>query len=425
MLQHRLYADQLQIMKLAHIIKPAAIGLTLALSLSVSYYLGVRAERDSLSANKEVRKAQEEPRNHSPKQRSISERNSQKSQIRSDTAANSTSDSAETPQKTPSDLAAGFAHAKSLPLGPMRNKKMLEALADWALRDGEAALAAANKVPEVLLRQQLKNAALRSWATVDPKSAYKTALANANGDLPENRMSNIFEGIGKADITTALAFFERHSNGQLMPYEYESTAAFDQLYQRGGHDILVPWVERLKDGKMKDGAVNRIIDQWARYDPPATLKWMDSMLRQNPENTIAARIELTESWARVNPLEAIDYVNNLPANQQNNAYFERIYKRWLEADQSAAADFLANQPPSPSLDKPFERYAYEVMYKNPAATMPWVESISDPVRRWKATERVAEAWRTKDPNGLEAYVTNSPTFNATQKAKLLKTRNGP
>lgn len=412
-------------MKLTHIIKPAAMGLALALSLAAAYYLGVRSERHAFRSKHEVGSLRETPHQESSKLPSLSEQNSQKSTIHSNGPTDDSSESSETSPKTPSDPATGFARAKSLPLGPLRNQAMLEALATWALRDGEAALAAANDVPEVLLRHQLKNTALRSWATVDPKSAYKTALSNVNGDLPENRMSSVFEGIGKADIPTALAFFERYSNGQLMPYGYESISAFDQLYQRGGHDLMVPWVEKLKDGKMKDGAVNRIIDQWARYDPAASLKWMDSMLRQNPENTIAARIELTESWARVNPLEAIDYVNNLPANQQDKAYFERIYKRWLEADQRAAADFLANQPPSPALDKPFERYAYEVMYKNPAETMPWVESISDPARRWKATERVAEAWRTKDPNGLTAYVTNSTALNAEQKAKLLKTKNSP
>lgn len=205
-----------------------------------------------------------------------------------------------------------------------------------------------------------------------------------------------------------------------MPYMESTVGAFDQLYERGGHDLMVPWVQNLPEGKMKDGAVNRIVDQWARYDPLAAAQWMNSMIAVNPKNTVEARIELAESWARVNPTQALAYVQSLPPDQQNNAYYERIFKRWLDYDKQNAAAYLAEQPASPALDRPFERYAYDVMNQNPAATMPWVESISDPGRRWNAMERVADAWRKKDPEGLNAYVSGATHLNEDQRAKLLR-----
>jgi hypothetical protein len=59
------------------------------------------------------------------------------------------------------------------------------------------------------------------------------------------------------------------------------------------------------------------------------------------------------------------------------------------------------------------------MRQNPADTMPWAQSINDEGRRWRAVERVADAWRSKDKAGLQQYVL-SGGFTEEQQRKLLR-----
>lgn len=315
------------------------------------------------------------------------------------------------------NFAAKLANVQAMPPGVARNDAYFSLIKEWAAADGPAALAAAGAITEPKLRHELRESALRSWAAANPEAAWKFASENPNGDLPDNRMELVFEGLGRGNPARALAFFE--GNGKAMEKFGERAAfVFDELYESGHHDILVAWAEKQPPGKVRDTGMNRIIDRWARYDPAAAREWMD---RQTigKDNLVPARIELAESWARVNPAAALQWTNNLPEGQRDPEYYSRIYGRWIQYDRNAAAKYLASQPPSPQLDRPIERYTYEVMRQNPADTMPWAESISDAKRRWEAVSRVASIWGRRDPAALQNYVTTSG-FDDAQKQQLLK-----
>jgi hypothetical protein len=290
-------------------------------------------------------------------------------------------------------------------------------ISQWARIDGEAALGAAAGIDEPKLRYELRESALRNWARGNPEAAYDFARRNPNKDLPDNRMELVFDGLGRSHPEKALAFFDAH-RADLEKQGDRASMVFDELYERGGHDQLVAWAERQPAGKMRDMALNRIIDRWARYDPAAARDWMDRSVT-NKENLGPARVELAESWSRVNPSDALNWVSSLPKDQQDKEYYSRIYGRWIQYDRNAAAQYLASQPPGPHLDRPIERYTYEVMGQNPADTMPWAESINDEGRRWRAIERVADQWRRKDPDALQKYV-QSGGFTDEQKQKLLR-----
>lgn len=305
--------------------------------------------------------------------------------------------------------------------GVARNEAYFKLINEWAGADGQAALAAANGITEPKLRYELRESALRSWAGANPEAAWKFASTNPNGDLPDNRMDLIFEGFGRGDPAKTLAFFAANAK-EMEKYGGRASYVFDELYERGNHDQLVAWTEKMPPGSMHDMAANRIIDRWARYDPEGAKRWMDKMVT-GKDNLVPARIELAESWARVNPAAALQWVNSLPQNQRDSEYVSRIFGRWIQYDRNAAAKYLASQPPSPQLDRPIERYTYEVMRQNPADTMPWAESISDGKRRWEAITRVAEVWRKRDPAGLTNYVTAN-NFTEEQRRTLLKLNKG-
>lgn len=309
-----------------------------------------------------------------------------------------------------------LAEIQAMPPGVKRNTALFKLMRHWAAADGPGALAAAATITEPKLRSELRETALRSWASASPAAAWQAASENKNGDLPDSRMELVFAGFGRSDPAKVLAFFDTHGK-EMLAHGDRAALVMDELYERGHHDALVGWADKMPPGKLRDLCANRILDRWARYDPLAAKSWME----QNPgakENLVPARVELAESWARVNPAAALQWANSLPENQRDSEYYSRIYGRWIQYDRNAAANYLASQPLSPALDRPIERYTYEVMRQNPADTMPWAESISDGKRRWEAISRVAEVWRRRDPAALANYV-SAGNFSAEQQQKLL------
>jgi hypothetical protein len=300
--------------------------------------------------------------------------------------------------------------------GPLQRRALLDAIAAMAERDPAAAMAAAGEETGLKLRADLRATVLQHWAQTDPEKAWAFALANTSGELPDNRLDLVLDGVARGNPQTALRFLQDH--GDVMGRRFERAATvIGDLFEAGHQDLITQWAETLPAGKLRDAAQTRLIDRWARYDPEAARGWMDANIK-DPAALASARSELAASWARISPEAALQWADTLPASQRGRDLYGRIYAQWIDYDRNAAGAALAAQPASPELDKSIERYAYEVMRGNPADTMPWAESIGDKDRRWRAVERVALEWRRRDPDGLRNYL-DASQFTEDQKRRLL------
>ncbi len=307
---------------------------------------------------------------------------------------------------------------------PARNRSLVRLFAKWAELDGATAMAKVATLSEPLLRYEAREAALRHWGMANPAAAWDFAVADNGLNLPENRFDTILRGLGRSDPAKAVEFFSNPKFSNLLNSEGNATAVVDSLYARGHHDQLKSWAEGMPPGAAKESVINRVIDQWARHNPKEAKAWMEAQIQASPKNAVAARTELAESWARVNPSEALQWVQSLPTKEQDPTYVDRVFRRWLDYDRDNAAAQLANMPPSPALDRSIERYSQEIMGRDPAATIPWAESITDEKRRFRAIERVAQIWARKDPNALRNYVNQSGFSEDQQKALLRNLKNG-
>jgi hypothetical protein len=308
--------------------------------------------------------------------------------------------------------------ARKMPLGPERNREMIGALADLAELDPTLALAEAGGIEEVRLRREAQERVIRSMGEANPELAWELiSKAPNDGSLPRERFELMLDGMAGGDPQRALDFLSSHRE-ELGPYRDHAQAVLDEIYENGGHDKLKSWVEAMPEGKWRDGAMNRFIDQWARYDPASAKAWMDSQ-HIPASNLPAARVELAESWARVRPQEAIEWVRALPQNAQSRELYDAVFRQWIQYDSNVAADWLANQPPSPMLDRPIERYTWQAMEIDPQNSMPWAESITDEGRRFRMMSEIAERWGRRDPQGLERFVA-SRDLPAQQKERLLR-----
>lgn len=305
----------------------------------------------------------------------------------------------------------------SLEPGPFRQRAMFSLLERWSKLDPGEALSYAASIAAPEERQDATRHVFSSWGEVDPGAALQFAKENSEGS-GRSEIDAIFRGVSKSnDIAGAMQFME-NLNEEDTPYGSRIYESIRRLYERGDKEVIA-WAEKLPAGEVRERAMTAVIDQWARHDPTAAKEWLEKN-GSGSKAMPSAQIELGESWARVDPTEAYAWASTLPEDSKTTAaVMDRVFYRWMQYDFENAAKHLVDVEPSPQLDRTFERYIDRVRTVNPADTMPWAESITDPERRRKAIYRVANDWKRSDKGGFEAYVRSSSSISEKDKQRLL------
>lgn len=308
---------------------------------------------------------------------------------------------------------AGIEQLAGMPAGPQTGRLQSLLVGRWAQLDPLRALAYARGVTAPMARAELRDTAMRSWAQVEPMQALVYADLNPDGDLPRHRFDLVFDGVNKAPTADALFFLQNVDAEKYAPRIMDTVF---NLFQRSP-DEVVRWAEQLPTGRLRDDAVDRIIDHWARYDPAAAKQWMDAHIA--PEFRPRANIELAESWARVNPVAAQQWYDQLPDDQRQPEIRNRIFRRWMEFESPTAIQWLDTQTPSPDKDPLYQMASERANHQEPKVAAAWAERISDAKNRNRALEGVAWHWGRHDPAAMREYVAGSAMADD-QKKRLLQ-----
>ncbi|MCX7819651.1 MAG: hypothetical protein N2652_10685 [Kiritimatiellae bacterium] len=300
------------------------------------------------------------------------------------------------------------------PAGPRRSGAENLLARRWGQLDPAAALAWAASVSEPIRRHELRRQVMLGWASVDPSAAFAHVSAGADGTAPPHRLREVFEGAMQAETHTALRFA-----AQLDPSRFGGEAG-SIIWTVFGRDpaATVAFVEALPDGDLRQLAVDRVIDHWARYDPLGARAWMERLGASG--QTLSARIELGESWARVDPAGAVGWFLDLPAEQQDGRILDRILHRWLQYDPDACITWLREQPPSPLLDRVRAERAVSLARRDIAEGLAWVPLITDPRRRAAAEEQIVWDWYRRDRAAAVEYAQRSGTLPDAARQRLIE-----
>ncbi len=301
------------------------------------------------------------------------------------------------------------------PPGSTRNAAQSALMRRWGELNPESAFRYAGGVAQPKLRHDLKLNVYRGWARVDPDGAWSRANDNRIPHQPSDRFDAIFEALPYSDTSSALNFL----SGVDAKYHYSRVA--HAISGLAGSDMnrVVEWTGQLPQGGLRRVAVCKLIDHWARYDPLSAKVWMEENVGNS--NLPEARVELGESWARVDPSDAVKWVMKLDGSDaKNSRVMDRVFKRWLQYDPDNAANWLVDQEPSRLLDPAVERYIHKVVRLDPEATMPWAESITHPSRRANLIQQVAHFWKSRNPEAMAEYVSNSSFLSRESKERLMR-----
>ena len=303
---------------------------------------------------------------------------------------------------------------ETLAAGPMKNEAAFALVNRMAQLNPLSAIEYASSEPQPKLRFEMKQEVMSGWASQNPSEALQYAELNPNGDLPYSRFMDVFTGAQELALADRLHFLEGTDPSkyrrEMMDLVYESFSDYPR--------DIVEWSQSLPSGRLRDLALHRTIDHWARFDPLAAKQWMESV--SEPHNLKNNYVELGESWARVDPSAAAEWYNQLPANEQSPRIMERIFKRWLQYEPDTAGRWLAANQSGANMDSVIGRYVDRLSYSNPEGAIDWASKMSNGELRQERLNSAAWRYIRKNPSQALQYFQRNTSLPADSRTQYIE-----
>lgn len=239
---------------------------------------------------------------------------------------------------------------------------------------------------------------LRTWTRLDPHAALAWAEANghaaatdsgAQRDESEGNLAvaMVASRLAQTDLDLALRAAGTDANSRTMARLGDNLA--EELYKQRGEAAARETILAMPESKLRDSMMAEHADRLAKTDGPAAAKW----------------------------------ATTLPAGPGRSRALAEAVAGWAEQDPTSAGNFLNSMPPSTDSDAARERFAREVLSKDPLGAISWAGTITDPGERQNTTESLVRSWVRRDAASAKTWVMQS-TFSAETKQRLLSPDSG-
>jgi hypothetical protein len=267
--------------------------------------------------------------------------------------------------KDPADIKAALDVITGDPKNRFRQTELAMLLQRWSQIDPKAAAAYANELRD-FSRFAGMNAVLRLWVKNDPDAAIAWAEGNGNTDNGRGRDD------GNWAVATLIGSLARTNLERAMQ------VANDQPLSRAR-------------GRMMDTLIEELIAQ--RGDESAR-----DAIAALPDDPFRAGMadKVVERMARSNPQEAMVWASSLPSGETKQRAIAAGIGRWADKDPVAAGNYLARLGDAPEWDVARQRYAREVLRRDPEGAMVWAQAIASEELRADTIRDLMRDWSRRD-----------------------------
>jgi hypothetical protein len=329
-------------------------------------------------------------------------------QSRISTAAVTDENSAVAPFETPApvevSLEVRWRELSQRPACLRTTRERAAFLEDLARRDPQQALKLALAESNLLVRDELRAAALRGWAAVASDAAADWAMAQpvlgermrCVGPVLEGAVENPGEAIRialklcEADPEPALAYGHELVNAMVnRAGDFESAVTFARSASMvEGQSVLV------------DSAYY----QWAQQEPERLFAEIASL--KDSESREAAMNGLIQGLANSDASTLAEYAKTLPEGDDRSVMFSAALPEWGIRDPDAALQWINEAGPHPDFDRGLSALAGRSAMSpdlNPLQAMELTDNITDSVMRGMAKSDIFLQWARADYSAAEKY----------------------
>ncbi len=253
--------------------------------------------------------------------------------------------------------------------GAMREATML--LQKWTQMDPKGAADFANG-RNGAERWMASSIVLGTWTRSNPDEALAYAQANGASQNPDDGnwgVAAVVSQLAKTDVDRALQVAategQGRARGQMM------NAVLSELLSQRGTNGAKNTILSLPEGAFRDNMLPQLAERLADDDGAGTAQWV---------------------------------MNSLPAGDVRSRALAEVINEWADNDAVAAGNYLSRLPPSPETDAARERYAGEVLRRDPEGALAWASTISTEAQRNRTIGNLVRAWMRRDRPAAERWL---------------------
>jgi hypothetical protein len=121
-----------------------------------------------------------------------------------------------------------------------------------------------------------------------------------------------------------------------------------------------------------------------------------------PETTVGARADFMETWARLDPQAAAQWLGSLLANSALAVSAKDLARGWAAYDNEAAAAWASELPAGPAFEGAASGMVDGLLRFFPADAFAWAMKIKDPAQRVDALSKLRSVPDGRAPDGVAA-----------------------
>ncbi len=285
-----------------------------------------------------------------------------------------------------------------------RNKKLAALLEQLARTNPQQALALAEAESNWLLRDDLRDAALRGWGATAPDAAADWAI-NHRLDQRMRYVSAVLSGAVEqpAEAVRVALRICKADPGPAADYGH---ALINALVDKVGSFAEATRFASTVGTDRQQFLLDSAYFQWAKYQPEQAL----AAVNQIAEPTIksSAYDGLLAGWADADATKLASLALTMPPGEDRLKAFNIALPKWIENDPTAATEWIGNQDPSPDLDTGIAAVATlpAMISQNPRLSFDWADSITDSSQRIMTKHEIFTQWALKDFKAAVEYSRN-------------------
>jgi len=305
---------------------------------------------------------------------------------------------------------------------PDNEREMTAFVEELAARDPKQAMLLALGEGNLRLRQNLRNAVLRGWATVFPQDASAWALALPDGDR-QVAMEAVFAGAAQRPEEAArlgqrlCAQDPAHASdyGQFLITGLTAVGAYETAARFAAADT----------SSARAAWLSTTFFQWATHQPQNALTAFASI--SAPATRSAAFQGMVSGWAMADPASLVSYAMTLPPGEDRSHALSQALPQWVGRDTLVASEWINQLDSNPDLDTGVASVATlsNLVNQRPEVAVGWAESIAEPVLRANTLWMIAQQWARNDPDGIRRFIASTPDLAANDRRALLDAMNPP
>ncbi len=296
---------------------------------------------------------------------------------------------------------------------PARTRALAALLEELARTDPQRALSFAQNQSDWRLRELLRDASLRGWASVSPEAAGDWAL----GVRIEDRravLGAVFQGAAvDPDATIRLAL--RLCAADPEPAGDYGHAAIAALVDAGAFAQAADFGAAMGSEKYSF-LFKSAYFQWARQRPAEALAAAEKI--EDPQLAGQAKSQAITGWSWADAAGLANYALKLPPGAERSQALAEALPLWLERYPEEAAAWIQKNDNGAEFDAGLAALANQQSFlrSRPAAALDLAADISDPSKRTETMRSVFQQWAARDPGAARAYLNRAA--NASDRVAL-------